>query len=207
MMPRGGSCIRRLGVMMLIALVMGCRPSREDVQHDSAVAAIGTVADAPRLDADTVGHGRDTTVIADPDQRLLRWMLQHHAELVYVAHQAMRHPDSLAIRELARDVDRTHDSETREMRSLLRSEFHDASAAAIRPEHAALVTPFASLSGDAYGAAFRSFLVTHHSQATQMIDSLTPQLTRPRVKSLMSQVRDSRKRDIEALQRWTATPR
>jgi len=199
--------MRRVGVTILIALQVGCRPSREDVQHDSAVAAIGTVADAPRLDADTVGHSRDTTTITDPDQRLLRWMLQHHAELVDVAHQAIQHPDSLAIRELARAVDRTHDSETREMRSLLRTEFHDASAPAMRPEHRAMVTPFASLSGDAYGAAFRSFLLTHHAEAMYVIDSVTPRLARPRVKRLLSHIRDARKRDIEALQRWTATPR
>lgn len=206
MTPCTGRGIREIGVSVLIACLPGCGPSREDVQHDSAVAAIGTVADAPRLDADTVGHGRDTTPIADPDQRLLRWMLQHHAELVYAAHQAMQHRDSVTVRELARAVDRTHDGETAEMRSLLRGEFHDETAPTIRPEHAAMVAPFASLRGASYGAAFRSFLITHHAEAIRTIDSVTPQLTRPRVKNLASRLKNARSRDMEALRRPPATP-
>lgn len=190
-------CLAPLSVAALIAL-HGCRPSAKDVAHDSAVGSVGTVADAPRLDADTVGHGV-MSAIADPDQRFLRAMLAHHAEVVYLAHQAIRHPDSARVREEARAVDRSHDTETDQMRALLRAEFNDTVNPGMRREHVGMVTPFASMSGESYGAAFRSFLSAHHGEAVKMIDSVSAELRRPAVRRLATDLRAARQRDMQRL--------
>lgn len=174
----------------------GCRPSAEDTAHDSAVGAVGSAADAPRLAADTVGHGA-MNAIADPDQRFLHWMLAHHSEVVYLAHQALQHPDSATVREEARLVDQSYDAETERMRALLRSEFGDTANPGMRQEHAGMVSPFARMSGEAYGAAFRSFLSAHHSEAVRMIDSVSGQLRRSAVRRLATDLRTARERDVQ----------
>lgn len=185
----------------LMLAAAGCGASPEDARHDSATGSIGSAADAPGLAADTVGHGNAGASIANPDQRFLRWMLNHHAEVVYLAHQATRHPDSATIRALAQRVDRSHDAETARMRTLLRAEFGDTTSPAIRREHAAMVTPFASMRGEAYGSAFRSFLVAHHSEAVKMLDSASSGLQRPAVRNLAEEIRRARTGDIDALRR------
>jgi uncharacterized protein (DUF305 family) len=73
--------------------------------------------DSPKLDLDTLGHAPDGVPVPEADRRFLRRMLHHHAELVYLAHQALRHRDSLSVRDEARRLDGTHDAETAEMRS------------------------------------------------------------------------------------------
>lgn len=185
--------IARLSIALL--LLHGCRPSPEDAVHDSAIGAVGTVADAPRLDADTVGHGA-MKAIADPDQRFLHWMLAHHAEVVYLAHEALKHPDSARVREEARLVDQAYDAETDRMRALLRSEFSDTVNPGMRPEHVGMVSPFARLSGEPYRAAFRSFLSAHHGEALRMIDSVRSQLRRPAVQRVAIDLGAARERDI-----------
>ena len=186
-------------VALVGAALQSCRPTAEDARHDSAVSSVGTVADAPGLNLDTVGHGADLLAVTDPDQRFLRWMLSHHAEVVYLAHQAARHRDSATIRDVARRVDQSHDAETARMRNMLRDEFGDTTSPGIRREHVGMVTPFASMSGDAYGSAFRSFLISHHSEALKMIDSTFSQLRRTSVRSLAQEIRRTRTGDIEAL--------
>ena len=188
----------------MAATLAACRSSAEDVRHDSAVGSIGSVADAPGLNADTVGHGPDLVTLTDPDQRFLRWMLNHHAEVVYLAHQAMRHPDSATVRDIAARVDRAYDAETTRMRSVLREEFGDSTSPLIRREHVGMVAPFASMSGEAYGSAFRSFLAAHHSEALKMIDSSSSGLRRPSVRGLAEELRRARIGDIEALRRTDA---
>ena len=183
----------------LMFAAAACRPSPDDARHDSAVSSIGTVADAPGLNADTVGHGGDGAAIADPDQRFLHWMLNHHAEVVYLAHQAARHPDSATIRDVAKGVDESHDAETARMQALLRTEFGDTVSPTIRREHVGMVTPFASMRGEAYGSAFRSFLVAHHSEAVKMLDSASSELRRPSVRDLAQEIRRARARDVQAL--------
>lgn len=194
----------RLSPAMIVLGVLGsaqaCRPSSKEVAHDSAVGSIGTAADAPRLDADTVGHGA-IGGMADPDQRFLRWMLAHHAEVVYLAHQGARHPDSARVRAEARAVDQSHDAETVRLRELLRSEFRDTTSPAIRSEHVAMVAPFANMSGESYGSAFRSFLAAHHAEAVKMTDSVLAQLRRPAVRQLAADLRAARRRDIARLSR------
>lgn len=138
-------------------------------------------------------------VPADPDQRFLHWMLAHHAEVVYLAHQAFRRPDSATVREEARAIDIAYDAETERMRTLLRSEFGDTANPGMRAEHVGMVTPFANMSGDSYRTAFRSFLSAHHAESVKMIDSLTPQLRRPSVRSLAGALRTARQRDIQRL--------
>lgn len=53
----------------IVVFALGCQPSREDVRHDSAVGSIGSAADAPKLDPDTVGHGGDTAATIEGGQR------------------------------------------------------------------------------------------------------------------------------------------
>ena len=185
-------------VSLAILVVHGCRPSADDAAHDAAVAAVGSAADAPGLDADTVGHGA-MSVAADPDQRFLRWMLAHHAEVVYLAHQALQHPDSASVRAEARGVDESHDAETDRIRALLRAEFADTANPGMRREHVGMVAPFARMSGAAYGAAFRSFLSAHHAEAVKLIDSVSAQLRRPAVRRVATELRAARQRDIERL--------
>lgn len=183
---------------LAILVVHGCRPSADDVAHDAAVGAVGTVADAPGLDADTVGHGV-MSVVADPDQRFLRWMLAHHAEVVYLAHQALQHPDSASVRAEASVVDGSYDAETERIRELLRAEFADTANHGMRREHVGMVAPFARMSGQSYGAAFRSFLSAHHAEAVKMIDSVSAQLRRPPVRRIAAELRAARQRDIQRL--------
>lgn len=189
---------RVASLSLAILVVHGCRPSADDIAHDSAVGAVGTVADAPGLDADTVGHGA-MRVVADPDQRFLHWMLAHHAEVVYLAHQALQHPDSASVRAEARVVDESHDAEAERIRGLLRAEFADTANPGMRREHVGMVAPFARMSGRSYGVAFRSFLSAHHAEAVKMIDSVSAQLRRPPVQRVAAELRAARQRDIQRL--------
>jgi hypothetical protein len=197
----------RAATAAAFVIALGCQPSRDEIRRDSAVASLGTIMDSPELDVDTVGRSRDTAAALEADQRYLRWMLDHHAELVYLAHQAIDHRDSLSVREEARHLDRTHDAEIAEMRSLLREEYGDTPAPTIRTEHVAMVTPFGRLAGQTYSGAFRSFLVSHHEEAVRMTDSMAPHLTRPRVEAIAKRIREARARDIEALEREVAKQR
>lgn len=167
--------------------------------------------DSPKLDADTVARGLADSAraraAADPDRYFLRWMIDHHAELGYLAHQALRHPDSLTIRDEAYRADRTLDAETTEMRALLRGAYGDTIPPAIRKEHVAMVTPFSELAGERYSSAFRAFLLTHHREAARMTDSLLPRLARPQVRALAQRLKAARARDIAALDRTLPGPR
>lgn len=186
---------------MALALVVGaaCTSSDGERSGDTATAAVAS-ADTPDAHAPSVAGARATSTIADPDHRFIAWMLNHHAEVVYLAHQAAKHPDSLAIRAAARRLDQTHDAETAELRSLLRAEFGDTNPPAIRQEHVGMVTPFARLSGDSYANAFRGFLLAHHGEAVATVDSMLSRLTRPAVRTIAQRIRRERQRDIAALQ-------
>ena len=183
---------------LLLAASAACRPSAEDAVRDSGAGSVATAASALRLGSDSVKHARpeDGT---DPDQRFLRGMLAHHAEVVYLAHQASRHRDSALVRDVARAVDRSHDAESARMLELLRSEFGDTASPGMRKEHVAMVTPFEKMSREEYGSAFRAFLAAHHTEAVKMIDSVGAQLRRPAVRDVATELRVARQRDIERL--------
>lgn len=209
--PLLGRCLPvALGLTAL--LTSGCQPSREDARRDSAVASVGTRMDSPKLDLDTVGQGLEDAAMlaraaADPDQRFLRWMLDHHAELVTLAHEARVHRDSLAVREEAARLDTTHDAETRALTALLREEFSDSYRPRVRREHEGMLAPLRTMSGDAYRRAFREFLITHHREAIRAADSVLPTLRRPHVRDAIARIRTARTRDIAALERRIARPR
>lgn len=183
------------------ALSVACQPSREEVRHDSAVASVGSAMDSPDMDLDTVGHSTDSSLAADADQRFLRWMLDHHAELVYLAHQALARPDSTTVHGEARRLDQTHDAETAAMRRLLTQEYGDSYRPTVRREHVAMVAPLAQMSRDAFPTAFRTFLITHHREAVRAIDSLLPELRRTSVRAVAESLRVARGRDIGDLER------
>lgn len=184
--------------LVFVLAASACRQSADDAVHDSGAGSIAAEASALRLGADTVERAlpEDAT---DPDQRFLRWMLAHHAEVVYLAHQASRHPAGAIVREVARAVDRSHDTESGRMSELLRREFGDTASPGMRSEHVAMVTPFERMSREEYGPAFRSFLAAHHAEAVSMIDSVSARLRRPAVRDVATELRVARQRDIERL--------
>lgn len=183
---------------LVLAASVACRQSAEDAVHDSGAGSVATAASALRLGPDSMKHALPEDG-ADPDQRFLRAMLAHHAEVVYLAHQASRHPDGAVVREVAGAVDRSYDAESARMLGLLRSEFGDNSIPGMRSEHAAMVSPFEKMSREQYGPAFRSFLAAHHAEAVRMIDSASAQLRRPAVRNVATELRVARQRDIERL--------
>ena len=202
----------RLAFGIAAVLALGCQPSREDARRDSVVASLGTRMDSPKLDLDTVGQRlEDSTMLgdsaADPDERVLRWMLDHHAELVTLAHQARAHRDSLAVREEAARLDTTHDADTRALTTLLREEFGGSYRPRVRREDERMLAPLRTLSGDAYRRAFREFLVTDHREAIRAADSILPTLRRPHVRDAIARIRTARIRDIAALERRIAPAR
>lgn len=188
-----------------------CQPSREDARRDSAVASVGSRMDSPKLDVDTVGQGLEDSAMlartaADADQRFLRWMLDHHAELVTLAHEARMRRVSLAVREEAARLDTTHDAETKALTALLREEFDDPYRP-VRRKHEGMLAPLRTMSGDAYRRAFGEFLVTHHRVAIRAADSVSPTLRRPHVRDAITRIRTARMRDIAALERRRALAR
>lgn len=183
---------------LVLATSAACRPSADDAVNDSVAGSVATAASTLRLGTDTVTHGLPEN-IADPDQRFLHWMLAHHAEVVYLAHQGSRHRDSVLVRDVARAVDRSYDAESARMLELLRSEFGDTASPGMRREHVAMVSPFEKMSRDQYGPAFRSFVAAHHAEAIKMIDSVSAQLRRPSVRNVATELRVARQRDIERL--------
>lgn len=197
MRPRTTSVCTSLA-LVLCAASASCRQSADDDIHDSAVGSVSRAAAELRLGSDTVTHGLPENM-ADPDQRFLHWMLAHHAEVVYLAHQGSRHRDSALVRDVARAVDRSHDAESARMQQLLRSEFGDTALPGMRKEHVAMVTPFEKMSREEYGPAFRSFLAAHHAEAVRMIDSVSARLRRPAVRDVATELRAARQRDIERL--------
>ena len=208
---RAGVCLR-VAFGVSVVLTLGCQPSPEDARRDSAVASVGTRMDSPKLELDTVGQGLEDSAMlaraaADPDQRFLRWMLDHHAELVTLAHEARAHQDSLAVREEAARLDTTHDAETRALTALLREEFDDSYHPRVRREHEGMLASLRTMSGDAYRRAFREFLVTHHREAVGAADSVLPTLRRPHVRDAIARIRRARTQDIAALERRIAPAR
>ena len=183
---------------LVLAASAACRQSADDAVHDSGAGSVATAVSALRLGSDTVKRALPEAV-TDSDQRFLRWMLAHHAEVVYLAHQASRHPEGAVVREVGREVDRSHDAESARMLELLRSEFGDNAIPGMRSEHVAMVTPFEKMSREEYGPAFRAFLAAHHAEAVKMIDSVSAQLRREAVRDVATDLRVARQRDIERL--------
>lgn len=189
-------------VMFVVAASAACGPARDDAAHDSAGTSAGNRLEGRESTPDTMKHHESDSVAGmDRDQRFLRWMLDQHAELIFLAHQALAHTDSLAVRDEAKHLDDTHDAETAELIAILRQEYRDQYRASVRPEHAAMLAPFKSLSGNAYSSAFRSFLITHHREAVRVTDSSLASLRRPRVRAVAERIKAARERDISLLER------
>ena len=131
-------------------------------------------------------------------------MLDHHAELISVAHGILARPDSAVVRAEARALDDSHDAKTAEICALLGTEFGRSYLPAIRTEHAAMIAPFAKMSTQVLPAAFRSLLAAHHGESVRAIDSIVPSLSNVRVQHLAQRLGAARQRDIQVLERHGA---
>lgn len=159
---------------------------------------------AAALPAGALPSGQRVELTAD--QRFLHWMLDHHAELVSVAHQVLARPDSNIVRVEARRLDNSRDAETIEMRALLQAEYSEFYAPSIRQEHTAMIAPYATLPTQSLPPAFRSLLAVHHGEAVRAIDSMVPTLVNPRVKEIAERIRTTRQGDIQLLERRGSPP-
>lgn len=180
------TAIRR-GSAALGIVLLACGRSGSDAGADPPRTA--GVAEAPA----------DSTAKTSADQDFLKWMLNHHAEMVYVAHQLVERPDAAQIRADARSLDVSHDAESASMRRLLQDEFQDAFEPKVRVEHQAMVAPFATMTARNLPDGFRSFLGAHHREAIRYIDSVRPALSNTRVRTLADSIRAARNRDVAEL--------
>lgn len=183
--------VRRVSACLLLAgAANACGKAGNDAAADSPAASPGSTArqETPAAVATTT-----------PDQRFLRWMLAHHAELVYVAHEVLKRPDKAVVLADARRLDETHDAEAETMKRVLTEDFSDNYVPEMRQEHAAMVAPFATMTTQNLRDGFRSFLAAHHNEAIKVTDSLLPTLTNPRVRALADSLRAARARDIQVL--------
>lgn len=186
----GGRSLR--WIVLAGAVACGDPPQTRKVAESDSVAT--------PMPAQSAGPSGDAAGMTG-DQRFLRWMLDHHAELVTVAHRVLARPDSAVVRLEARGLDDSHDAETIAMRALLQKEYSDSYLPATREEHEAMIAPYAKMPAQALPAAFRSLLAAHHGEAVRAIDSMLPTLANPRVRAIADSMRATRQRDIRVLER------
>lgn len=133
------------------------------------------------------------------ERDFLRALSNHHAGLMFLAHVAEQHPDSVRVQSQALLLDAHHHQETDSILAVLHRESGEAFVPTVSNHHQALVDTLQRLSPADFDRRFRQEVIAHHREGLAMIDSAMPTLSNPRIIALVRRMREQQIAEIAAL--------
>lgn len=136
---------------------------------------------------------------ASADARFLRALSNHQAGLMFLAHVAHQHPDSVSVRAEALALDQHHHGQTDSALATLRSVTGEDFLPTVTDHYQSLVDTLQRLPPREFDTRFWTEVESHHRAGMAIVDSALPQLRDPRVISLARLVRAQHESELREL--------
>jgi hypothetical protein len=150
-------------------------------------------------------RAQDTTGMSQ-DQLFLRHQLQGHVGVSLIVHATQHMPGTFPAKTDAQKVDQRLDDEMDRLRTALKSIYNDAYAPQPRATAVSLGDSLAKLTGAAYDATFRKWIIEYDRLLILGIDNTMPKLTNATVKALAQKMRASASAEMTALKAEASAP-
>lgn len=138
---------------------------------------------------------------ASADAVFLRALSNHQAGLMFLAHVAHQHPDSVSVRAEALTLDEHHHRQTDSALATLRSVIGEDFLPTVTDHYQSLVDTLQRLPPREFDARFWAEVESHHRAGIAIVDSSLPKLRDPRVISLAQLVREQHADELRELAR------
>ena len=182
---------RLLPLLLIATMAVACR--RDDSSRESGMA------DSTLFGDDRARQGDSARTL--PDVALLEHLVDEYEQLDVVMDELAGPTSGTPVKGKAWKGDRHDDADKAEMVNLLLTEFGERYHPRT-PEGAARRTDgIAALPPDAGTRALNEFVVDHHQRAYQAIGDALPRLQNPRVREVVTKLRQRLGKEIEQLKR------
>lgn len=171
--------------------------SRDEARHaTTSDSAAGTVADTS---ADADEDRLDPEAMAM--QALLRELADRDEALIEMGRLGITRREQLKVSADARRILSEQRRESNRLLGILRGEYHLTHQPAISPQDQPLLD---SLNGAGFGefdSAFLRIVAKHHEDDAQIIDRALPKITVPRLREMLTAIREQRTTEAAAFQK------
>lgn len=171
----------RTAVVLGISAALSCNEPREQAPPD--------VTPSPAATADT----------ASADAVFLRALGNHQAGLMFLAHVAHQHHDSVSVRAEALAVDEHHHRQTDSAMATLRALTGEDFLPTVSDHYQTLVADLQRLPAREFDRRFWTEVADHHREGIVLIDSSLARLRDPRVIGLAQRVRAQHAKELTLL--------
>lgn len=138
---------------------------------------------------------------AGPDGVFLRALSTHQAGLMFLAHVAHQHPDSVSVRAEALALDEHHHRQTDSALATLRSVTGEDFLPTVTDHFQSLVDTLQRLPHAQFDTRFWAEVERHHRAGIAIVDGALPKLRDPRVVSLARLVKAQHEGELRELAR------
>jgi uncharacterized protein (DUF305 family) len=199
---------RRPTVTIALLVLLGiaaCSPKDSGTTDTSSAGVAKPVPSAMTpvtAASDSTNHAgmSGMAMTGDPDRDFLRMMSDHHKGLIAMAHETIERKETLAVKPIARRLDKEQDDELDKMVTMLEKDFKDPYAPNVLPEHQAMVDQLKPKTATEYDQTFLANVVKHHEAAIKMVDDYLPQAKNSTVKAMAEKMKAAQQKEIAEFQ-------